>query len=160
MPGMKWIEPIVFFFQKIWKPHLGHIFDHQRDKIDGRNMKIKRDQETHVIKVNNSCEMNWAILFLFLCVFVCLSKNPEIPFLGKYLASRLTVGMLMLTRCHWQCLDRLSQIFATLCKACFYVWFPIENEVNAGNFCPGLHHWALLSVQFRCFSKKIDYFGN
>ena len=44
------------------------------------------------------------------------------------------VGMPMLTRCHWQCLDRLSQIFATLCKVCFYGWFYIENELNAGNF--------------------------
>ena len=70
-----------------------------------------------------------------------------------------TVGMPLLTRCHWQCLDRLSQIFATLCKVCFYGWFSIENEVNAGNFCPGLNHWALLSVQFGCFSKKIEYFG-
>ena len=68
------------------------------------------------------------------------------------------VGMPLLTRCHWQCLDRLSQIFATLCKVCFYGWFSIENEVNAGNFCPGLIHWALLSVQFGCFGKKIEYF--
>ena len=72
----------------------------------------------------------------------------------------LNVGMPLLTRCHWQCLDRLSQIFATLCKICFYLWFSIENEVNAGNFCPGLNHWALLLVQFGFFSKKIEYFGN
>ena len=71
----------------------------------------------------------------------------------------LKVGMPLLTRCHWQCLGRLSQIFATLCKVCFYGWFSIEDEVNAGNFCPGLIHWALLSVQFGCFSKKIEYFG-
>ena len=32
--------------------------------------------------------------------------------------------------------------------------------MNAGNFCPGLNHLALLSVQFGCFSKKIEYFGN
>ena len=74
-------------------------------------------------------------------------------------ARAMMVGMPMLTRCHWQCRDRLSQIFATLCKVCFYGWFSIENEMNAGNFCPGLFHWALLSVQFRCFSKKIGYFG-
>ena len=74
-------------------------------------------------------------------------------------ATSPNVGMPLLTRCHWQCLDRLSQIFATLCKVCFYGWFSIENEVNAGNFCPELNHWALLSVQFGCFSKKIEYFG-
>ena len=71
----------------------------------------------------------------------------------------LEVGMPMLTRCQWQCLDRLSQIFGPLCKVCFYGWFSLENEVNVGNFCPGLNHWALLSVQFGCFNNKIIYFG-
>ena len=61
------------------------------------------------------------------------------------------VGMPLLTRCHWQCLDRLSQIFAPLCKVCFYGRFSIENEFNAGNFCPGLIHWVLLLVQFVFF---------
>ena len=68
------------------------------------------------------------------------------------------IGMPMVTRCHWQCRDRLSQIFGTLCKVCFYGWFSIENEVNAGNLLPGLIHWVLLLMQFWCFRKKIEYF--
>ena len=71
----------------------------------------------------------------------------------------LEMGMPLLTRCHWQCLDRLSQIFAPLWKVCFYGRFSIENEFNAGNFCPGLIYWVLLLLQFRFFSKKIEYFG-
>ena len=90
--------------------------------------------------------------------FFCYGRVQSKPAYPHWV--RLLVGMPLLTRCHWQCLDRLSQIFATLCKVSFYVWFSIENEGNAGNFCPGLNHWALLSVQFGCFSKTVDYLGN
>ena len=76
---------------------------------------------------------------------------------GKFLQAKpQSVGMPLLTRCHCQCVYRLCQIFATLCDACFYVGFSVENEVYAGNFCPKMNRWALLSMQTCCFSEKIE----
>ena len=62
MPSMKWIGPIVF--SKIsGNPICGQIFGHQRAKNEARNTKINWGQETHPIRVNARCEMNWANSF-------------------------------------------------------------------------------------------------
>ena len=66
------------------------------------------------------------------------------------------VGMPFLTICHCQCVERLCQLFATICKVCFYVTFSIENDIHPEHFCPEMNHWALLPVQACSFSEKIE----
>ena len=62
MPGMKWIEPIVFS-KRSGNPIFGQIFGHQRAKNEARNTKMNRGQLTHPIRVNARYEMNWANSF-------------------------------------------------------------------------------------------------
>ena len=62
MPGMKWIEPIVFS-KSSGNPIFGQIFGHQRAKNEPRNTEMYRGQETHPIRVNARYEMNWANSF-------------------------------------------------------------------------------------------------
>ena len=79
MPGIKWIELIVFSKSSI-DPIFGQIFGHQRAENEARNTKMYRGQESHPIGVNARYQMNWAIVFS--------KKFPETPFLAKYLAIR------------------------------------------------------------------------
>ena len=60
MPGMKLIEPIVFFFKNSGNPIFGQIFGHQWAENEARTTKMYRVQETHPIRVNVRYEMNWA----------------------------------------------------------------------------------------------------
>ena len=62
MPGMKWIEPIVFS-KSSGNPIVGQIFGHQRDENEARNTKMYRGHDTNPMRVNDRYEMNWANSF-------------------------------------------------------------------------------------------------
>ena len=59
MPGMKWIESIVFS-KNSGNPIFGQILGHQRAENEARNTEMYRGLETHPIGVNARHEMNWA----------------------------------------------------------------------------------------------------
>ena len=59
MPGMKWIEPIVFP-KSAKKRIFGQIFGRRTGENEARNTKMYRGQESHPIRVNARYEMNWA----------------------------------------------------------------------------------------------------
>ena len=57
MPGMKWIEPIVFS-KRSGNPIFHHIFGQQRAGNEAKDTKMYRGQETHPIRVNARYVMN------------------------------------------------------------------------------------------------------
>ena len=62
MPGMKWIEQIVFS-KSSGNPIFGQIFGHQRADNEARITKMYSAQETYPIRINARYEMNWANSF-------------------------------------------------------------------------------------------------
>ena len=76
MPGMKWIEPIVFS-KNSGKPIFGQIFGHQRAKNGARNTKMNGGQETHPIRVNARYEMNWVNSFFKKFRKPCLQTDGQ-----------------------------------------------------------------------------------
>ena len=69
MPGIKWIEPIVFS-KSSRNPIFSQIFGHQRAENEARNTKM----ETHPIRVKARYEINWTNSYL---------KSSENPIFGQ-----------------------------------------------------------------------------